>query len=171
MYYGLAGVGVPGTVGEKISLYGVPFLNQNSDYSIGVETSNLWFNSGNSFKWYTAGVQKMSLDNNGLLNMAGLISSASTSIASNLNVAGPLSASSTLIVGGLGLFNSSVGIGTTSPYAALSVVGSTGVVADIYTATSTTATSTFAGGFDVQNGGLYYDLGTGITSASAFQTT
>lgn len=38
-----------------------------------------------------------------------------------------------------------VGISTTSPYAALSVVGSTGVVADIYTATNTRATSTFAG--------------------------
>ncbi len=36
-----------------------------------------------------------------------------------------------------------VGIGTTSPYAALSVVGSTGVVADKYFATSTIATSTF----------------------------
>ena len=38
-----------------------------------------------------------------------------------------------------------VGIGTTSPYAKLSVVGP--VVAEYFTATSTTATSTFAGGF------------------------
>lgn len=36
-----------------------------------------------------------------------------------------------------------VGIGTTSPYASLSVVGSSGVVADHYTATSSIATSTF----------------------------
>ncbi|HEY4518656.1 MAG TPA: hypothetical protein VJG48_03500, partial [Candidatus Paceibacterota bacterium] len=42
-------------------------------------------------------------------------------------------------------YTGKVGIGTTSPFAALSVVGSTGVVADIYTATNTTATSTFAG--------------------------
>ena len=41
--------------------------------------------------------------------------------------------------------NKRLGIGTTSPYAALSVVGSTGVVAQHYTATSSTATSTFAG--------------------------
>ena len=42
-----------------------------------------------------------------------------------------------------------VGIGTTSPYAALSVVGSSGVVADHYSATSTTATSTFAAAITV----------------------
>lgn len=38
-----------------------------------------------------------------------------------------------------------VGIGTTSPYATLSVVGDGGIVADSINATSTTATSTFAG--------------------------
>lgn len=38
-----------------------------------------------------------------------------------------------------------VGISTTSPYAALSVVGSTGVVADKYHATNTNAVSSFAG--------------------------
>jgi hypothetical protein len=42
-----------------------------------------------------------------------------------------------------------VGIATTSPYAALSVVGSTGVVAQMFTATSSNATSTFAGGVGV----------------------
>ena len=40
-----------------------------------------------------------------------------------------------------------LGIGTSTPYAALSVVGSTGVVASHYHATNTIATSTFAGGF------------------------
>jgi len=44
-------------------------------------------------------------------------------------------------------FNDKVGIGTTSPYAKLSVVGET--VAQMFTATSTTATSTFAGGLDL----------------------
>ncbi len=39
-----------------------------------------------------------------------------------------------------------VGIGTTSPYAALSVVGPSGIVADKIFATSTMATSTFMGG-------------------------
>jgi hypothetical protein len=45
---------------------------------------------------------------------------------------------------GLALRNGLVGIGTTSPYAKLSVVGQ--IVAAYFTATSTTATSTFAGG-------------------------
>lgn len=43
------------------------------------------------------------------------------------------------------------GIGTTSPYAPLSVVGSGGVVADNLNATNTAATSTFAGGLNVTN--------------------
>ena len=45
-----------------------------------------------------------------------------------------------------------LGIGTSSPYAKLSVVGQ--VVAPYYTATSTTATSTFAGGLTVGTSGL-----------------
>lgn len=42
-----------------------------------------------------------------------------------------------------------VGIGTSTPYAALSVVGASGVVANKFTATTTTATSTFYGGMYV----------------------
>lgn len=45
-----------------------------------------------------------------------------------------------------------IGIGTTSPYAKLSVDGE--VVATNFTATSTTATSTFAGGLDVTGTGI-----------------
>jgi len=55
-----------------------------------------------------------------------------------------------------------VGIGTTSPYAKLSVVGE--VVASNLTATSTTATSTIAGGLDVGSGALRYDFSSGITN-------
>lgn len=44
-----------------------------------------------------------------------------------------------------------VGIGTTSPYTSLAVAGATGVLANIFTATSTTATSTFAGPFQALN--------------------
>ncbi|MFH1170763.1 MAG: tail fiber domain-containing protein [Candidatus Vogelbacteria bacterium] len=44
-------------------------------------------------------------------------------------------------------FQGNVGIGTTSPYAALSVVGET--VSTYFTATSTTATSTFAGAIGI----------------------
>jgi hypothetical protein len=61
-----------------------------------------------------------------------------------------------------------VGIGTTSPYAALSVVGN--VVAANFSATSTTATSTFAGGVDFGSGNFTYDTYTGVTSINSLQT-
>ncbi|MBU1557999.1 hypothetical protein KKC45_03495, partial [Patescibacteria group bacterium] len=70
-----------------------------------------------------------------------------------------------------------VGIGTTSPFAKLSVVGdgyftggtvtastltaTSSMSAPYFTATSATATSTFAGGLNVANGGLVYDYSTG----------
>jgi len=52
-----------------------------------------------------------------------------------------------------------VGIGTSSPFAMLSVVGET--VSSYFTATSTTATTTLAGGLNVGSGGLVYDRSTG----------
>lgn len=61
-----------------------------------------------------------------------------------------------------------VGIGTTSPYTKLAVTGE--VVANIFTATSTTATSTFAGGFNVNNGSLMYDYGGAYTNVDNLQT-
>jgi hypothetical protein len=54
-----------------------------------------------------------------------------------------------------------VGIGTTTPYAALSVVGTT--TSTVFFATSTTATSTFAGGISVGNNALKYDFSSGVT--------
>ncbi|MBI5133764.1 MAG: tail fiber domain-containing protein [Candidatus Taylorbacteria bacterium] len=54
------------------------------------------------------------------------------------------------------------GIGTSSPYARLSVAGP--VVADSFNATNTAATSTFAGGLSVGNGALSYDWSSGVTS-------
>ncbi len=58
--------------------------------------------------------------------------------------------------------NGNVGIGTTSPYAKLSVVGP--VVAEYFHATSTAATSTFAGGLFVNNGAITHDFSSGLTS-------
>ncbi|MSU74238.1 tail fiber domain-containing protein, partial [Candidatus Kaiserbacteria bacterium] len=57
-----------------------------------------------------------------------------------------------------GTFTSNVGIGTTSPYSMLSVAGQ--IVGLNYVATSTTATSTFAGFLDVN--------GTGTNATSTF---
>jgi len=63
------------------------------------------------------------------------------------SIGGAITATSTLNVSGQSIFSSNVGIGTTSPYAKLSVVGET--VASYFTATSTTAVSTFAGPLNV----------------------
>ncbi|MEO8637517.1 MAG: tail fiber domain-containing protein [Candidatus Taylorbacteria bacterium] len=60
------------------------------------------------------------------------------------------------------LSNGNVGIGTTSPFAKLSVVGP--VVAEYFNATSTTATSTFAGGATFATGGG--NVGIGLTNPS-----
>lgn len=64
--------------------------------------------------------------------------------------------------------NGNVGIGTTSPYAKLSVVGDSGVVAWKYTATSTTATSTFAG--PVSIGTLGSNATSTLTMGSVFNS-
>ncbi len=61
----------------------------------------------------------------------------------------------------IGYFSGNVGIGTTSPYAPLSVVGQ--IVASYFSATSTTATSTFSGGLSTNT--LYV---TGTISSSTF---
>jgi len=81
-----------------------------------------------------------------------------------------LSVSGTAYFPGSGIWTSAgfLGIGTTSPYAALSVVGE--AVARNFTATSTTATSTFAGGFNANSGALVSDFITGITSISSLET-
>lgn len=60
-----------------------------------------------------------------------------------------------------------VGIGSSSPYARLSVAGN--VVADSFFATSTSATSTFAGGFTINNGAFVYDYGANLTTIERLQ--
>lgn len=72
--------------------------------------------------------------------------------------------------GGKTYFNGGYfGIGTTSPYAPLSVVGPGGVVADHYTATTTTATSTFAGALQI--GGSAGDNALKITAARSYPSS
>ena len=79
--------------------------------------------------------------------------------------AGALTSSGALTINGAGnsYIAGNLGLGTTSPYAKLSVVGET--VSSYFTATSTTATSTLSGGLAVGSGsspsGLIYDHSTG----------
>ena len=66
-----------------------------------------------------------------------------------------------------------IGIATSSPYAPLSVVGFGGIVTPNITATSTTATSTFAGGVDLRNATVQQKAGLkfGIATSTAWTGT
>ncbi|MDO8604042.1 MAG: tail fiber domain-containing protein [bacterium] len=74
-----------------------------------------------------------------------------TAIGKNARVG----ASNTIVLGGTGADAVNVGIGTTSPMSMLAVAGT--ITSNIINATSTTATSTFAGGFAVETNGFVYD--------------
>lgn len=86
----------------------------------------------------------------GYIGSAGVLFSGSAGVKTDFAVRG-----STALTLGVGAgedmriaSNGFVGIATSSPYAPLSVVGFGGIVTPNITATSTTATSTFAGGVD-----------------------
>ena len=49
---GNAGLGGPGTAGEKIQLYGVLGAPAATDYSIGVESGFTWFSTGGGYRFY-----------------------------------------------------------------------------------------------------------------------
>lgn len=66
---------------------------------------------------------------------------------------------------GLTFTGTNAGIASTSPYAALSVVGSTGIVTEKIAATSTTATSTFAAAITVGAGQGTSTFAGGISSS------
>jgi len=77
-----------------------------------------------------------------------IVNNASTTIAKFLD-------------NGTGYFLGNIGIGTTTPYAKLAVVGE--AVADYFTATSLTGTTTIAGSVNVGSGALTYDYSSGVT--------
>ncbi|MBI3046557.1 MAG: hypothetical protein HYY86_03430, partial [Candidatus Harrisonbacteria bacterium] len=74
--------------------------------------------AGSNLDIYTTATRRLRIPSDG-----GFISSASSTVASNLLVSGTLNASSSLAVTSGGYFGGNVGIGTTSPGALLSVQG------------------------------------------------
>lgn len=83
IFFGDNGVGVPGTGGEKLSLFGVPGTLSGSDYSIGVEANFLWYATPSGFKWYVQGNKRMSMDSLGNVVLTSGTLTAQTVVASS----------------------------------------------------------------------------------------
>ena len=143
-------------------------VENNSTFGDATTTDKTYFNSriGSSLIPTTNNLLDIGDTTNGLAWRTGIFGTSigigtSTSPYAKLSVFGggtgtgqifelANSASTTLakfLDNGTGYFLGNIGIGTTSPYAKLSVVGE--AVAQYFTATSTTATSTFAGVFAI----------------------
>ncbi len=171
---GLAAIAANSVLGNSTGSSGVPSA---------IATSSLFQNASASVSglltsadWSTFSAKQAVLSfTYPLINTANTISTAfGTTTANSFNQLQQFNANASttqLTVTGNAYFPSgiwntsgSVGIGTTSPYAKLSVVGET--VSSYFTATSTTATTTLNGGFAVGTGaspsGLVYDRSTGF---------
>lgn len=79
--FGTNGVGAPGagSAGAKIGLFAAyGSMGSTSEYWIGIESGTMWFNSGQTFKFYFAGTNKFQMDSGaaylfGYMNVAGSI--------------------------------------------------------------------------------------------------
>jgi hypothetical protein len=71
--FGLNGVGAPGALtGEKVQFYGTPGAASSTDYAIGVNNQEFWFNAAGVYKWYYNTTNIASLDNNGAFSASTL---------------------------------------------------------------------------------------------------
>lgn len=97
MSFGNVGTAAPaaGSVGMKIQLYGSNVGTMAvADYAIGIESNNMWFNTGgtgtNGFKWYSQGSQRMVLDGNGNLGISNSAPKASLDVIGNISASGAI---------------------------------------------------------------------------------
>ncbi|HVZ76266.1 MAG TPA: immunoglobulin-like domain-containing protein [Candidatus Paceibacterota bacterium] len=176
------------TFNNKVSSSSLAALNYAAYpfYAAGNATTTLTqFNGGlTAYASSTIGNGILGLTVNGPATTTGNLvvqGSGTSTIAGSLSVSGNLNFNGNLLQNGVPFSSSqwitngssiyygtgNVGIGTSTPYAKLSVAGD--IVGGTINATSTTATSTIAGSFNVGNGALSYDVNSGITSINNLQ--
>jgi hypothetical protein len=137
-----------GTTGHRITVYGTP--GSVSSYAIGIESSNLWFNSNKGFKWYTQGAEQMRIDQtSGDLQVANAANIAGAlDVGENIGVAGDAYVTGTVeadtvILTNVGSQIMSAGAASGRTYSSSScsstTVGRLRVVKDTSTATPTDA--------------------------------
>jgi hypothetical protein len=107
------------SIGSKIILR--PEISSNTvDYSIGVETDNLWFSSNGGVKWYNKNNVIMNLESSGSLSITATTNATGLGTGGALTVNGGGSISKDLYVGGYLYVN---GVNTSS-ISGLTTVGS-----------------------------------------------
>ena len=126
---------------------------------VGKAAGSLTTGSNNIMIGYQAGANLVTGTKNIIIGYD--ISATSSTMTNGLNI-GNLIFGTGLDGSATTLSTGKIGIGSTTPYAKLTVAGE--AYADLFTAGSTTATSTFAGGLNVGNGALTYNWATGLTN-------